>query len=46
MTIQLVKPSTGRYRADIDGMRAIAVSSVVFFHAGLFPFSSGRNNST
>jgi peptidoglycan/LPS O-acetylase OafA/YrhL len=30
-----------RYRPDIDGMRAIAVSSVVFFHAGLFPFRSG-----
>jgi peptidoglycan/LPS O-acetylase OafA/YrhL len=30
-----------RYRPDIDGLRAVAVSSVVFFHAGLFPFRSG-----
>jgi peptidoglycan/LPS O-acetylase OafA/YrhL len=30
-----------RYRADIDGIRAIAVTSVVLFHAGLFPFRSG-----
>jgi peptidoglycan/LPS O-acetylase OafA/YrhL len=29
------------YRPDIDGLRAVAVSSVVFFHAGLFPFRSG-----
>ena len=29
------------YRPDIDGIRAIAVTSVVFFHAGLFPFRSG-----
>jgi peptidoglycan/LPS O-acetylase OafA/YrhL len=30
-----------RYRGDIDGVRAIAVTSVVLFHAGLFPFRSG-----
>jgi peptidoglycan/LPS O-acetylase OafA/YrhL len=29
------------YRADIDGLRAIAVTAVVLFHAGLPPFRSG-----
>jgi len=29
------------YRADIDGLRAIAVLSVVFHHAELYGFSGG-----
>lgn len=29
------------YRADVDGLRAIAVTSVVFFHAGVPILSSG-----
>ena len=29
------------YRADIDGLRAISVSAVVFFHAGFPGFSGG-----
>lgn len=29
------------YRRDIDGLRAIAVTSVVFYHAGLWPLNSG-----
>lgn len=30
-----------RYRADIDGLRAIAVVAVVLFHVGLGPFTGG-----
>jgi len=29
------------YRADIDGLRAVAVIPVVFYHAGLVGFSGG-----
>jgi peptidoglycan/LPS O-acetylase OafA/YrhL len=29
------------YRREIDGLRAVAVLPVVFFHAGLAPFSGG-----
>jgi peptidoglycan/LPS O-acetylase OafA/YrhL len=29
------------YRREIDGLRAIAVLPVIFFHAGFEPFSGG-----
>jgi peptidoglycan/LPS O-acetylase OafA/YrhL len=32
---------TSKYRAEIDGLRALAVLSVVFFHAGINIFSGG-----
>ena len=33
--------SQGGYRPDIDGMRAIAVLSVLFYHMGISPLSGG-----
>ncbi len=32
---------TPKYRADIDGLRAIAVLSIIFFHVGIPLFSGG-----
>ena len=29
------------YRPDIDGLRAVAITAVVLFHAGVWPFRSG-----
>ena len=29
------------YRPEIDGLRAVAILSVVFFHAGLFSLPGG-----
>jgi peptidoglycan/LPS O-acetylase OafA/YrhL len=40
-TVSLPVQSDAAYRADIDGLRAIAVLSVIFFHAHIRGFSGG-----
>ncbi|MGA8260978.1 MAG: acyltransferase family protein [Arenicellales bacterium] len=32
---------SGGYRRDIDGLRAVAITTVVLFHAGVWPIRSG-----
>src|SRR5215213_8621904 len=38
---QVHSPAVGRYRAEIEGLRCIAVAPVVLFHAGITAFSGG-----
>jgi peptidoglycan/LPS O-acetylase OafA/YrhL len=41
LTFQSTAARSGHYRADIDGLRAVAVLSVVFFHAHIAGFTGG-----
>jgi peptidoglycan/LPS O-acetylase OafA/YrhL len=39
--ITIAPGNTAKYRSDIDGLRAIAVLSVIFYHFGVKTFSGG-----
>jgi peptidoglycan/LPS O-acetylase OafA/YrhL len=41
MRLRLITPSTSRYRADIDGLRAVAVLLVFAYHLGTARVSGG-----
>jgi peptidoglycan/LPS O-acetylase OafA/YrhL len=38
---ELARPSSRRFRADIEGMRALAILVIVAYHAGVPGFSGG-----
>ena len=40
-SIDLKRNQNLQYRKEIDGLRAIAVLPVIFFHSGLFGFTGG-----
>lgn len=41
MTAFEASPAGHRYRPDVDGLRAVAIIPVVFYHYGFWPFTGG-----
>ncbi len=41
LSFESVASHSAKYRPDIDGLRALAVLAVVFYHAGFSPFRGG-----
>ena len=40
-SFESVAARSAKYRADVDGLRAVAVIAVLFFHLGISPFPNG-----